>query len=508
MFLLYLSCGPKGVPLPEMARLSQGQTLFFGVELVQPVVWYLGSKSVFQLPLYNPQSEPVGLVINGQKLEIQPQQMLVWVSPAPMKTLSILPTAAIWIGKPRPCPKQRSSLLVSVDTLRADAIDKMPNLKTYFQSGTQFDQVYTTAPWTLPAHASLLFSAYPAEHGVRLPDQKVKSGLTSLADQLRQLGFVTIGLTEGNYVSARFGLDQGFDLFLEYPPEIASGDPAKASVLAANAQKLKGLLAANPGARFFVFWHTYEVHCPYFPHENLSDPDGLGLTQALLDLELKGPSPEQFDHLRSLYDGEVRYSDQIIGDLLQSLQGDWVTALTSDHGDEFGEHGGLLHADTLYEEAVRVPLLINVPLSNRDKPLSIIDIAPLLLEIQDLPQPAGWQGHPLRSAIQSPLIMESFFWGPHIPSEDPRLLGFRQGEWKLVQARNHGEFHAELFHLSEDAREQNNQQANQVERRDQLFSVLSAYADRQVSGQQADEMSDEQRALLQSLGYVLPGKTQ
>ena len=100
----------------------------------------------------------------------------------------------------------------------------MPNLYGLFKSGHVFERIYTPAPWTLPAHASLFTSLYPSIHGVRLPTEKLSNAMKTLAEVLQNNGYYTIGLTEGNYVSALFGFQQGFHHFSENPPAILGSD--------------------------------------------------------------------------------------------------------------------------------------------------------------------------------------------------------------------------------------------------------------------------------------------
>jgi arylsulfatase A-like enzyme len=415
-------------------------------------------------------------------------------------------------------------MLVSVDTLRADAVtpEQTPQLLAAFTGGWILDDLYSSAPWTLPAHASLLFSRFPAEHGARLPDQRVTAAEPSLAQAMASLGYITLAVVEGNYVSARHGLDQGFDLFLEHPPNIAAQDPREASVLEANLAWLSPLLQGLGSAKVFIFWHTYEIHCPYLPHGALADPTGLGQTARLLALEsavgrpAEGrPAPsssaaiseQECQLLRQLYLGELAYLDAKVGPFLAELPKDWLVALTSDHGEEFCEHGGLLHADTLYEEVMRIPLLLRGPgLPPQPGPSrSLLDIAPTLLALVGEPAPASWQGHTLTGPQSTPLLMESFFLGPHIPAEDPSLLGLRLDFDKLIQSRNYGRYQAELYDLAADPGETNNLAAARIALRDHLYQILEAYALRNKHGEAATPLTPEERQLLESLGYLLPG---
>lgn len=425
----------------------------------------------------------------------------------------------LWFGDvyvlPERVEKPHNVLLISVDTLRADRFvpAKMPGLSDLFASGLRFDRAYTTAPWTLPAHASMLTGYTPAKHGVREPMQFLDRETQTLAERLQLQGYFTIGLTEGNYMAELYGLTQGFHLYYEDPPFMMEQDPSRASRLQANLARLDQALAVHEGsAPLFVFLHTYEVHCPYLPHDGLTDPENMGGTQWLLDNEFTDLTAAQLDHLKALYDGEVAYTDQMLTPLVQRLvaRGDWTVILTADHGEEFGDHGGLLHADTLYEEVTRVPLAI-IGRGVREQGLvqeavSLVDIAPTVLQLVGAPADPESEGVDLlrvpRAANRS-LFAESFFFGPHVPAEDPRLTAVWKAHDKLIQMRNHGEFSAALYALNADPEERNNLSAQDAKKRDALFLFLQSYLEgKAFKAGRIESLSPEQLEVMRSLGYT------
>ncbi|CAM2067642.1 Sulfatase [Sulfidibacter corallicola] len=427
----------------------------------------------------------------------------------------------LWFGEPFVLPEGTTDrpnvLLISIDTLRYDLFDSehMPRLAASFAlNGRLFERAYTTAPWTLPAHASMLTGLSPVKHGVRLPQQLLSDDAVTLAETMRDAGYYAMAFTEGNYVSGRYGLSQGFHDFVEDPPRMMEKDPEAISRLAPNMARLDRALVDSDQAPLFVFLHTYEVHCPYLPRDGRSDPEGIGMTGWLLEHEFDPPTPAQIDLLRDLYEGELAYTDGLIGPLVERLlaRGDWTILLTSDHGEEFGEHGGLLHADTLYEEVMHVPFALAgagiEPAPPSTDLVSILDIPPTIAAITKTPPRDDWEGRNLLSsepsgATPTPHFGETFFLGPHVPAEDPRLVAVWQGQDKLIQSRKGETYGAELFRLDLDPLERQNRAESELQRRDALFLFMQAYLEgRGLDAGDVGELTPEQLEVMRSLGYA------
>ena len=471
--------------------------------------YQFAAKEEVHLTVWNPNQNPVQLS-GSVALQLEPDELKI-LTIGQTKRVDIECSEAIYFGEPRQSQNSKNNLLlVSMDTLRADAFNDrdMPLSYGFFGEQSVLAPTYTPTPWTLPAHASLLFSSFPTKHGVQLPDQHVAEGLTSLAQQLRNAGYITIAMTEGNYVSSRFGLDQGFDFFVERWPELSSHDPEKSSVIRKNAEWIRDVLKENQ-APVFIFWHSYEVHCPYVPHGDLKDEAGWGQTQSLLDMEFQPKPDGYYEELRQLYLGEVAYADQVMYDLFQSLdQKKWIVSLVSDHGDEFGEHGGSLHADTLFEEVVLVPWALKAPNHPpfHKKAYSLLDLAPTLCAVAGVEPHPDWQGNSVFDTKSTSLFLESYFFGPHIQVQDPRLLGLVETHHKLIQKRNFEAYEAMLFDLKADPKERNNIQAQEQKTRDRLYQLVEAYSQTKANSKEAKEMTEAQAELLQSLGYVETGQ--
>jgi arylsulfatase A-like enzyme len=196
-------------------------------------------------------------------------------------------------------------------------------------------------------------------------------------------------------------------------------------------------LARHRDSRFFLLLHYMDPHDPYFPHPYT----GEGIAR----VEADNPDPSQAAHMRELYDGEIRFTDEHVGMVEAKLRelGIWddtMIVITADHGEEFQEHGGWWHGTTLYEEQIHVPLLVKWPKSEvgaparvTDHPVRHIDVAPTLLTLAGAPSPAGMQGKDL--AV--PMAKRSESERMHYAEEDHEgnvLHAIRTNTWKLIEA--------------------------------------------------------------------------
>ena len=521
--ILLVACSKepgRHLPLTTAEPLKLGLTTVSSQIIDSPHTYTdLTSGRTAMVQLGNPGPTPVTVLLEGaktQSITLPPGSWTHLRAPLTAETLSLtwpggpLRTGSLYLQGTQ--QTQPNVLLVSVDTLRADHFnaEHMPETFAVMSQGQLFDRAYTPTPWTLPAHVSLLTGQYPARHGVRLPDQQIPPEITTLAEVFSDAGYTTLAVTEGNYVSGTFGFTQGFGQFTENAPSMLDRNPASISKLEANlGHLLKGMAALNNTPRF-VFLHTYEVHCPYLPRNGLTDTAGMGQTQWLLDNDGKPLEPGAYQTLAQLYKGEVAWLDRQLAPLLKELlaTGRWIIALTSDHGEEFGEHGGLLHADTLYEETTHIPMALagpGIPTGRTDHLVSLVDLPGTLLHLAGLTQPESWQSRNIMDPAmpQAGLFAESFYFGPQIPTEDPRIAAVWLARDKLIQTRNFDQLQAELYQLAGDPAEQHNQQQNQQQRRDTLYLLLTRY----LSGKSLDataigELTPEQIETMRSLGYI------
>ncbi len=356
-------------------------------------------------------------------------------------------------------------LLISVDTLRSDGVGSYggsvvtPSLDRLAEEGERWTTVYAAASWTKPSHASLLTGYYPETHRAILLDQGMDAAVPTLAERFRSAGFATSALVfDCTWLSPRWGFAKGFDSYRV--TQWRAGRQARAAA---------GWVLDHRDDDFFFFLHTFEPHSDFavLPYEapglnrrTIASEFGVeafgcrrGLcasrfVNALSDGEVPR-RPKDAAILRGTYDRGVSYLDASLGELFDDLRqsGVWddlLVVVTSDHGEEFDEHGGFGHS-ALYDEILRVPLLIKWPRGERagavnTVPCSGVDVAPTLLEHAGLPV-AGLPGSHLHSRDQgSPILAGTLelavvvggFKGVFGGKQPDRLYDLREDPGELV----------------------------------------------------------------------------
>jgi len=276
-------------------------------------------------------------------------------------------------------------LFVVVDTLRWDHVGcygaarkTTPFVDDYAAGATRFDRAYSVAPWTMPSVASMFTGLYPSRHGANSFGLGLTDEVDTLAEILQREGYATQGVISHTAIGARNNFQQGFDVYLE--SEARGHDHLSTDGVTGQAiGKLEGLAAGE--APFFLFVHYFDPHYNYKRHPEYgfaADAAGrLDGEQPMRELLRMAPdmTPDESQFLRDLYDEEVRFTDAGIGRLLERLQvlgldEDTIVILTADHGEEFLDHGDLGHTGSLYEELVRVPLILRGP--GRTTPGSVV----------------------------------------------------------------------------------------------------------------------------------------
>jgi len=258
-------------------------------------------------------------------------------------------------------------VLVSLDTVRADHLGfhgysrpTTPNLDRLASSSVVFENAISQSAWTRPAHASMFTGLYPSEHGMVAVDRNVALDprWPTLASVLGANGYATAAFTGGGNMSAHFGFDTGFDTYRS--PGRRIGDAL------ADVDAWLDTIDDRP---FFLFVHGYDAHRPY--RAEPQDRAALGVSGApsLRGINRacrEGRSPADVAPYVEEYDAAVHRGDRAIGRLLESLarrgrMDDTIVVVTSDHGEEFLEHGACFHIRSLYREIVHVPLVYYVP---------------------------------------------------------------------------------------------------------------------------------------------------
>lgn len=468
--------------------------------------------------------------------------------------LALLGAAACGCGKDEVSGPERPNVLVFViDTLRADQLscygcpdNTTPNLDAFARENVRFQHAYAPSPMTAPSHASLFTSTYPATHGVwnEVPLQngenahpRLADSAVTLAEVLRDAGYATAAIADGGWIQKSRGLDQGFQHF--HSKTLGVVDRVTAAL-----QWLEQRRGDRP---FFLFLHTYQVHAPYLPppgyeerfakdyqgplRQVLADArayaDSGQVDNALTDIHdrffkptLAGLGPEDREFLRALYRAELSLVDEefarLLGYLrLNGLLDHTIVMVTSDHGEEFGEHGVYTHAQ-VYDETLHVPLLVHVPHGPRglvrSDPVDLVDLAPSLLGALGLQPPAAAQGRVLdlaqaaAEARPRPLVAENNHYKAQI--------AYREGPWKAVVHLHEPLGVAgrlEVYNLEDDPQERA-PRAGAVEfeqrARDAIVAWRRTTAELRERFQlqptvvTTDEMPEELRQELQALGYV------
>ncbi len=341
--------------------------------------------------------------------------------PLPSEVLPYCRSEAIGPDAP---PRLQNVILVSIDSLRADHLgcygypkETSPNLDAFSRSACLFEQAITQAPWTLPAHASLLTAKYPITHGVDRSRRRLAGTAKTLAVWLKEEGYYTGAVVSGPFMKKLYGFDRGFH---EYDDELAVVDNPHSVITSPRIhEKTVNFLDRNAHRPFFLFLHLWDVHYDYnppAPYVRFFDPDYRGSLDAR-DYEHNntvhaGMDPRDLEHLKALYDGEIRLVDEHLGMLFKELKRrklmrETLFVITADHGDEFFEHGGKGHSHSLYEELAHVPPIIRCPGGGGgggrriDRPVALIDVAPTVLDLVGFdPARKGMEGRSLKSLME------------------------------------------------------------------------------------------------------------
>jgi len=272
-------------------------------------------------------------------------------------------------------------VLLSIDSLRPDHLScygypqpTSPHIDAVAREGYLFTNAVSTTTWTLPAHISMLTGLYPDVHGVVGENQQLNPKAPICTEFLQAQGYHSAGFVSGPYLSSEYGFARGFDLYDDFSIRFAEFEQATAVVTSPrlHAQVLPWL-TANHAAPFFLFVHYWDVHYDYVPpapFDSLFDPDYTGPIDGrdvMEDPRIRGGmDPRDLQHLLALYDGEIAFTDRYVGKLLDHLRDlgvyeNTLIVITADHGDEFLEHGCKGHEKNLFDETLKVPLIVRLP---------------------------------------------------------------------------------------------------------------------------------------------------
>lgn len=405
----------------------------------------------------------------------------------------------------------RSVVLISIDTLRPDhlgcygyAPPTSPELDALRQGGVVFRSVVSHAPSTLLSHASMLSSKMPQHHGATLTNHRaLPEEIETLAEVFQTAGWVTAAFVGGGQLAPEFGLDQGFEQYTTLTHRFSETVDAAGS-----------WITGVGGRPFFLFLHSYEVHHPYTPPSDVLRvfdgdysgdlPDGISV-ELLKEVNSGRRTLTDSDrrHVIAAYDAEIRSMDAALGRLVHTLkeQGRLDSTLiifTSDHGEEFGEHGWMgWHSHTLHRELLRVPLVLwgrGLPRGAVvEQRVRLIDLAPTVLDFVGMRVPIGFEGVsllPLLSGGSTPTDVVAYG-----ESRDKVMEGIVIDHWKLYDGR--------LFDLHDDPWESTDVRSIHPDVARRLEAELRhAVGPTRALGSMADQVDESTRQQLEALGYV------
>ena len=410
-------------------------------------------------------------------------------------TIAIVGVALAGVGHAADFPP--NVILISLDTVRADFLtfddpETAQNMVELAQRGTIFESAVSATSWTLPAHVQMFTGTPPTRHGVET-DFEMIDPLTPLLPQiLDRAGYFTAGAFTARYLWGDYGFARGFDFYRSAirASDLIDGNAqsaprgkmarerarkdAEGAITAPNIVALarRTLERVRPDEPLFLFLHLFDPHSDYVPPEPWNtrfDPDYDGdldplnfyYNKKIFD-STKQParqiSDRDLDYIKALYRGEIAWTDQAVGEILELLDlhgrlDESLIVIVADHGEEFFEHGSHYHRKTLYDESIRVPLLIVPPKSMRDglvgrveAQVGLSDLLPTILDFAGIEAPESQLGRSLKPAMYGEAIPDRpqllSLYSPADTRRNmyvPQLIqGIRTNEYKLLRRFDFG----------------------------------------------------------------------
>ena len=453
----------------------------------------------------------------------------------PRSTATRLSLAAALLGALACGPELPPNVvLISIDTLRADALGPYggvptPTIERLAAGGVLFESAFAPTPTTAPSHATLFTGQDPLRHGLLRNGDSLPESATTLAEAFRAAGYHTAAFVSSFVLDPRFGWAQGFEHYdADLPQQGATLKKAPYPGAFWAEQRFDGFdrraTATTQAARawlekapepFFLFVHYFDPHAPYLPPDAYLER--IASRRFPLDHRaLPGLTPAQLERLVRRYHGEVMYTDDSLGALLDGVaerrsRRSTLTVVVGDHGEGLGQHRWLEHALYLYDEQIHVPLVVHwpghLPAGRRLRAqVGLVDLAPTLVELAGLPPLAPIDGRSLAAALrggaepesrplfgQRHLVAETTGWDHGIKSS------VRTPQWKYIRAPEAGD---ELYDLRADPGELQNVLEVHPEVAAALRGLLETHVAALPGAAPAAPLSEETRRALHALGYV------
>ena len=455
-----------------------------------------------------------------------------------------------------------SVILISIDTVRADHLscygykrNTTPNIDRFAQESLRFSRAYAPASWTLPSHASIMTGCYPSMHNAHRSEHtkppyfstKLSDDNITIAEILSAHGYDTAGIIAGTLCKAVFGLGQGFNVY-DDNLDSAGGERRAHEInelafawLNRRETQLvqQKFLLFNVALPVFLFIHYFDPHQSYMPPApfdrkypgrddsvifsytgssaasyNEKEIDLLkDVIKCTHDLSLK-----EKNHLLALYAGELSFVDDAVGKLIAKLNdlqlfSKGMIIVTSDHGESFGEHHLTTHGIALYDDNLRVPLIIKYPSWRKQTgvvqdPISLVDIFPEILRTVSLPVPENIQGTTLQLPQKKrPIIAENFQDPTWKKRDDLKhlardLKAIYAGDFKYLWA---SDGRCELYNITQDPLESANLIDKLPNKAQELNEQLERWSNSVTPIDGDNELPDPDQAItdkLRSLGYI------
>ena len=456
-------------------------------------------------------------------------------------------------------------IIISIDTLRKDHLScygyegcKTPNIDEFAEKSVVFENCIAPSPHTVPSMASLLTGVYPTVHGCRhFPIIPINEDIKILSQILKPYGYQTEFYTANPALNPTRGFKRGFDYYQSW---FFTGDlsyylPQRVFVIvnkmllfkrvetrvkySDTTEWLRGkvtpcLKKLSNYSPFFLWFHFLDPHAVYLPPQHFipaKEDEQRRLGSIKYKVEEGGYQKSEVLDIVKLYDGEIQYVDHALGELLQVMEGEGffentIVILTADHGEEFWEHNAFGHGHCLYPEVIRIPLMIYLP-----PPLgstcgriydyvSLVDIAPTILDLLGLPGGEGMEGRSILElvnfCVSNPdnnggvsdyaLFSENIQYPFRGEGLDGEKKGIYEGNYHLIYDFNSGE--KELYALDSDPGELMDISKEDEDTTDRLYSELMEWYEtnlqivEKLAPQKEIEMDDEEKEMMRGLGYI------
>lgn len=429
-------------------------------------------------------------------------------------------------GSAEPETKPSDVVIIVLDTTRADHLSLYgynrpvsPNLEKLALDAVVYERAWTTASWTLPSHASLLTGQYPTAHGAHMTPltdddsngknpAHLRESATTVAELLGERGYRTAAFAGAGWLSPEFGLLQGYEV------RDAENNRTLPGVAISN-RALAWMSKLEDDEPMHLLLNYFDAHWPYDPkppYDKFAKGKEHIRVPTLGDMfNGKSPTPEQMLKMLDLYDGEILYMDQHVGRVLDALReegryDDAMIVVIADHGELFGEHGSSGHGGWLWEELVRVPLIVKYPGgkgggTRESAMVSTVDVLSWIGAELDLPLPDDVDGVPVgdRSIVLAQEFPNGLLLKLGGDNISQSLVAGIEWPWKLI---SHKSGKNELFRIGDDPLE-----AKKVEdaaRIDALLANIDATQSALVIPEidRGRTMSPEAEKQLRELGYL------